>query len=170
MKKVKVNKKGFMGSILSDFFALLLFLLVIVVIFFLLRLKGGATNKELKASFLGDEPEIDLLNILRTNVNYNGQNFSIGRLISYSVIDESSSIKNAIISNVSYIYEIANLTNAKLIVMNQKQDYYYYTIQRGQFGILYDWQNCEPGIAEVFLPVDSYKDDYIRVVYSECIK
>jgi hypothetical protein len=181
MKKIKMlNKKGFFGSIISDFFALLLFMIFVVVLFFLFKVKGINATHDITFTFQSAEPNTNLLNILRTKVEYQGENVSIGRLIIFSSENYKDGkipieLGNTLIYNITNIFETANLTNADLVVADEKGNYLY-EIARGSnkvpgFNVYvtpYDLENCEKGVAQVYLPSDKYK--YLDVIYTQCKK
>ncbi len=159
-------KKGFLGTEIADFISILAFIVFVVVMLILFRLKGAGASAEIKSSSERMSAMTDLLNILHTKVSYKGLNLSIEKLIMYSD-------KNALISNLSYLYETLNLTNPEMTAFDDKGKQIF-LIRRGFYdwgssGISsnYEWQICTPESAEVFLP---YHNSYIEVIFRECLK
>ncbi len=157
-------KKGFLGTEIADFIAILTFIVFVVVMLILFKLKGAGASAEVTASFEGASTMTDLLNILHTTIP--DKNLTIEKLI-------MNSNENALISNLSYLYETLNLTNPEMTAFDS-DGRQIFSIRRGFYswhgsGSLsnYEWKICTPDSAEVILP---YHNSYIEVIFKECLK
>jgi hypothetical protein len=178
------NKKGFIATEIADFIAIIVFTVFVIVMFFLINISSNKVNIKISSEIEKEDASMNMRNILAAPVEYNGKNYTIGELISYlgSYPKESYSkeMMKKVVSEVSSIYEKANLTNADMRVYN-KDGMLLFSIRRGQFYSISDYGSqsynlsdyqliaCEAQDSSMILPrLDN--DEYLKVEYQECVQ
>lgn len=74
---------------IADFFSIIAFMLIILIFFFLFKFTTGKSIFKIDAESSNVEDSISLINILKTEVEYENSKISIAELISASQLDKN---------------------------------------------------------------------------------
>jgi len=86
-KFIAKGKRGVVGSALSNFWSYIIFIFIILIFIVLFRFQGDAIQNKIVSSDDGINPDIVLLNYLRTPVMDNGQEKIFADIIVGSLIE-----------------------------------------------------------------------------------
>ncbi len=109
MKKIKSNKKGvFYAEIVPQVFSYIALVLILIIFFVLFNIKGcdDGINQKITSEKNNLDVENNLMNYLKTPVEYNGETITIADIVSMVDIEEDKDKKTKIFQeNVKNTFE-----------------------------------------------------------------